>query len=63
MTLDIIIPHYKEPWETCKYLFDTIATQRGICFDNVKAIVVNDGDCLLDEEHFKGYPYQIEYLL
>lgn len=63
MTLDIIIPHYKEPWETCKYLFDTIATQRGICFDNVKAIVVNDGDCLLDEEHFKGYPYQIEYLV
>ena len=44
MTLDLIIPHYKEPWETCKYLFDSIALQRGICFDNIRAIVVHDGD-------------------
>lgn len=63
MTLDIIIPHYREPWETCRYLFDSIALQRGISFNNVRAIVVNDGDCVLDEECFKGYPYQIEYLV
>ena len=63
MTLDIIIPHYREPWETCRYLFDTIATQRGISFGNVKAIVVNDGDCLLNPGCFQGYPYEIEYLV
>ena len=63
MTLDIIVPHYKEPWEVCHYLFDSIALQRGICLDNIRVIVVNDGDCLLDEEHFKGYPYKIEYLV
>ena len=62
MTLDIVIPHYKEPWEVCKYLFDTIATQRGICFDCIRAIVVNDGDCVLSDDCFEGYPYKIEYL-
>lgn len=62
MTLDIVVPHYKEPWEVCKYLFDTIATQRGICFDCIRAIVVNDGDCVLIDDCFKGYPYAIEYL-
>lgn len=62
MTLDIIVPHYKEPWETCKYLFDTIATQRGVYFGNVHVIVVNDGDCVLSDDCFKGYPYRVEYL-
>lgn len=63
MTLDIIIPHYREPWETCHTLFDTIALQRGINFEDIRVLVVNDGDCLLDSEHFKGYPYRIEYLV
>lgn len=63
MTLDIIIPHYKEPWETCKYLFDTIATQRGIDFKDIRALVVNDGDCLLSESAFCDYPYKVEYLV
>lgn len=63
MTLDLIVPHYKEPWETCHYLFDSIALQRGISFNNIKVIVVNDGDCLLDESLFANYPYRIEYLV
>ena len=63
MTLDIIVPHYKEPWKTCKYLFDTIATQRGINFEDIKVIVVNDGDCLLNEYFTEIYPYKIEYLV
>ena len=63
MTLDIIVPHYREPWETCKFLFDTIGTQRGFSFNNIRVIVVNDGDCLLDESHFADYPYRIDYLV
>ena len=60
MTLDIVVPHYKEPWETCKYLFDTISTQRGICFDNIRVIVVNDGDdVVFDPGRIPEYPYQI----
>lgn len=64
MTLDIIVPHYKEPWEVCHYLFDTIATQRGICFENIRVIVVDDGvnveipwDALA-----RKYPYRIDYM-
>lgn len=62
MTLDIIVPHYKEPWETCKFLFDTIATQKGIYFGNIKVIVVNDGDCVLSDDCFESFPYKVEYL-
>ena len=60
-TLDIIVPHYKEPWSVCKYLFDTIACQRGILFENLKVIVVNDGaDGALDTGHFHCmYPFQV----
>lgn len=64
MKLDIIVPHYKEPWETCKYLFDTIATQRGVLFDNIRVIVVNDGDdVLLDEYLYSGYPFTVDYII
>lgn len=63
MTIDIIVPHYKEPWEVCKYLFDSIALQRGISFNNIHVIVVNDGNCCLDESVFREYPYNIDYLI
>lgn len=64
MTLDIIVPHYKEPWELCKYLFDSIALQRGILFDSIKVILVNDGDeCILDDYVFADYPYTVNYLI
>ena len=63
MTLDLIVPHYKEPWETCKYLFDSIALQRGMDMNDIRVIVVNDGKILLDEAVFKGYPFQVEYLV
>lgn len=43
MKLDIVVPHYKEPWSVCHYLFDTISTQRGIDFEDVRVIFVNDG--------------------
>lgn len=63
MTLDIIVPHYKEPWETCKYLFDSIALQRGISLSNIHVIVVNDGDCLIKETEFSKYPFSIDYIV
>lgn len=64
MNLDIIVPHYKEPWETCKYLFDTIATQRGVLLDNIRVIVVNDGDAVLfDKALFEPYPFRVEYIV
>lgn len=62
-SLDIIVPHYKEPWEVCHYLFDSIALQGGISFNNIRVVVVNDGDCLLDQKRFENYPYKVEYLV
>ena len=63
MNLDIIVPRYKEPWETCRYLFDTLATQEFIPFENVRVIMVNDGDeDVLDASCFQGYPFPIAYV-
>ena len=58
--LDLIITHYKEPWEVGKTLFDSIAAQRMVNFENVGVIVVNDGEeNELPKECFDGYPYEI----
>lgn len=69
MKLDIIVPHYKEPWNVCKYLFDTISTQRGVLFDNIRVILVNDGDSILfgsmEEAMYKlsEYPFTVDYIV
>lgn len=62
--LTIVVPHYKEPWETCKFLFDSIETQHGIDFNDFNVLVVNDGDeVVLDKAHFDNYSYQIDYAI
>ena len=64
MTLDIIVPHYKEPWELCKYLFDSIALQRGVPFECIRVIVVNDGDdCVLSAMEWADYPFEVDYII
>ena len=69
MKLDIIVPHYKEPWSVCKYLFDTISCQRGILFDNVRVLLVNDGDNILFGSmeramfHLAEYPFTVDYIV
>lgn len=60
LTLDIIVTHYKEPWETGRKLFDSIAMQECIDFDDVSVILVNDGEGHeLPKGCFVGYPYDI----
>jgi len=69
MRLDIIVPHYKEPWKTCKYLFDTIATQRGIWFNDIRVILVNDGEDVLFGDigqamlKLSSYPFAVDYII
>ena len=64
MKLDIIVPHYKEPWELCEFLFTTIATQRMVDFSNIVMILVNDGDeVVFDEVKFKDYPFKVKYIV
>ena len=50
MNLDIIVTHYKEPWSVGEGLFNSIAMQRMINFDDIGVILVNDG-----EEHEVPY--------
>ena len=64
MTLDIIVPHYHEPWKLCKPLFDSIALQCGVNWENIGVIVVNDGDDVVFPAHtFDQYPYKVEYIV
>lgn len=62
MLLDIIIPHYKEPWEVGKKLFDMMGLQRGIHFDDIRVTIVNDGGFRIEDEHLAGYPYPIRQI-
>ena len=60
MTLDIIITHYKESWETGKPMFDMLAMQREVNFNEVTVILVNDGEeNALPNELFDGYPFEV----
>lgn len=61
--LDIIVTHYKEPWEVGKKLFDSIAIQECIDFKDINVIVVNDGeDHGLPESCFTGLPYTVKQM-
>lgn len=43
MKLQIIVPHYKEPYSVMTPLFDSILIQQGIDFNDIGVIVVYDG--------------------
>ncbi len=59
--IDILIAHYKEPWEQFKRLLDSIALQ-DVDFSLVKVAVMNDGDeVVFDKALFKDYPFKIDY--
>lgn len=42
--LDIIVPHYREPWEDGRKFFDLMEHQRGIRHDDFRVTVVQDGE-------------------
>ena len=48
--LDIIITHYREPWEVCRKLFQTLDLQRRIRWEEIRVTVINDGGHMLPEE-------------
>lgn len=60
--LTIVVPHYKEPWEVCKFLFDSIQIQHGVDFRDFEVLMVNDGDeVVFDKEVFAPYTFDIRY--
>ena len=62
MTLDIIVPHYDEPWKTGKPLFDMLALQRDVDFTDFRVILVNDGDQndIYPNVVRQKYPYTVD---
>lgn len=63
MLLDIIITHYKEPWDIGKPMFDLLAMQRGVDFGSFRVLLVNDGEeNKLPDDLFKDYPYEVKQI-
>ena len=63
MTLDILVPQYKETDEIIKPLLDSIAIQQNVDLNNVGVIIVNDGsDVFLTDEFLNSYPFKITYI-
>lgn len=63
MILDIIVPHYKEPWEVGEKFFSMLDLQRGINFDDFQVLIVNDGaEYHLPDELFDGRKYHVEQI-
>ena len=44
MKLEIIMPHYNEPWEVCEPFFRMLSLQRGVSFSDILVTVVQDGE-------------------
>ena len=62
MTLDILIPQYKETDEVLKPMLDSISLQQNVDFKNIGVIIVNDGsDTFLSEDFLNSYPFKVTY--
>lgn len=57
--LDIVITHYKEPWEICKKLFQTLELQRRVDWKEITVTVVNDGGHRLPEEKIRELSFPV----
>ena len=61
--LDIIVTHYKEPWEVGKKFFDMLGLQRGVDFSSFRVLLVNDGEeYALPDLCFSDYPYTVQQI-
>ena len=60
--LDIIVTHYKEPFNVGKKMFDMIGLQRCIDFEQIRVVVIHDGTDPFPKEKFADYPYQVEQI-
>jgi len=62
MTIDILVPQYREDDSVARYLFESIAMQQGVNLADVKVIVCNDGsDVHLTDDFITGWPFKVEY--
>lgn len=58
--LDIIMPHYDEPWSVGKPFFDMLAIQKCVNFDEIRVILVHDGTPAYAKKVLAEYPFKID---
>lgn len=62
MKFQLLIPQYKETDAVIRPLLDSVAIQQNVPFDEIGAVICNDGsDVFLSEELLSSYPFKIEY--
>lgn len=59
MILDLMITHYKEPWEVGETNFKMLALQRLVDWNDIRVTLVHDGTELFPEEYFNGFPFKV----
>ena len=60
MKLTIVVPRYKEQFDVCHYLLDSLAIQRGCDLNEFEVLICNDGQ---DELKIpREYPFKIRQL-
>lgn len=57
--LDIIITHYREPWEVCRKMFWMLDLQRCIDWGQIRVTVINDGGQHIPEKHLEGLSFPV----
>ena len=60
--LDIIITHYKEPFEVGEKLLKMIGLQRCVDFEQIRVVIVHDGTPAFSKKLFKNLPYQVDQI-
>ena len=62
--LDIIVPHYKEPWEVGQKFFAMLDLQRGVDFQkDFRVLLVHDGTEPFPDDYFANRPYRVEQIV
>lgn len=63
LMLDIIMPHWDEPWEEGEKFFTMLDLQRDADFSKIHVIFVEDGEeYAIDDQHFENRPYTVEQI-
>ena len=59
MLLEIIVPHYNEPWSVVRPFFEMLRCQRCADFDSFTVHIVHDGTEAFPESNFSEMPFKV----
>ena len=60
--LDLIVTHYKEPWEVCRKQFLMLDLQRCVDWSKIHVTAINDGGHRLPEDRLNELSFEVEQL-